>query len=88
MNRTKLKAKWKPYALHRASKTKPQLWQQPLIVETKCPKDWSELEKVKIDQIEESTVVTCNYSLPSGKVYLKQCAFQSKCFDQLHTLVG
>lgn len=74
-----------PSGLQRAS---PVWWQQPLILETKCPKDLSEPEKVKIDQIEESTVVTCNYSLPSGKVYLKQCTIQSKCFDQLHTLVG
>lgn len=45
-------------------------------------------EKVKIDQREESTVVTCNYPLPLGKVYLKQRTVQSKRFDQLCTMVG
>lgn len=63
-------------------------WQQPSILKTECLKGWFEPEKVKIDQIEESTVVTCNYSLPPGRVYLKQRPVHSECFDQLCTMVG
>ena len=33
-------------------------------------------------------MVTYNYSVPAGKVYLKQCTIQGRCFDQLHSLVG